>query len=214
MPATKSELKNSDVTGAKPKMQLPEVFKHDYVQTIIMIAIVIGAVLVFWFGIGFVFKTEHPILAVASGSMEPVLYKGDLILIEGIENISEIQVGTKDSTTPGDIIVFDEPGISTELIIHRAVTRIDNGDGTYSFKTWGDNNSFQDWWEVDESAIVGRYLGVKIPLVGEFVLFIQPFEVKLVFFVLLAGILLLVELGPSIKKKLSNEEDSQESLYK
>jgi signal peptidase len=195
-------------------MQLPEILKRDYVQTIIMIAIVIGAVLVFWFGIGFVFKTEHPILAVASGSMEPVLYKGDLILIEGIENISEIQVGTKDSENPGDIIVFDEPGSSTELIIHRAVTRIDNGDGTYSFKTWGDNNPSQDWWEVDESAIVGKYLGIKIPWVGEFVLFIQPFEVKLAFFVLLAGILLLVEVGPTLKKKLNSEEEPQESLYK
>lgn len=196
-------------------MQLPEILKRDYVQTIIMIGIVIGIVLVFWFGIGFVFKTEHPILAVASGSMEPILYKGDLILIEGVEHISEIQVGTKDSETPGDIIVFDEPGISTELIIHRAVTRIDNGDGTYSFKTWGDNNSYQDWWEVDENAIVGKYLGIKIPWVGEFVLFIQPFEVKLAFFVLLAGILLLVELGPSLKKKMSNDEEkSQESLYK
>ena len=141
-------------------MQLPEILKRDYVQTIIMIGIVIGAVLVFWFGIGFVFKTEHPILAVASGSMEPVLYKGDLILIEGIENISDIEVGTKDSENPGDIIVFDEPGSSTELIIHRAVTKIDNGDGTYSFKTWGDNNLSQDWWEVDENAIVGRYLDI------------------------------------------------------
>ena len=195
-------------------MQLPEILKRDYVQTIIMIGIVIGAVLVFWFGIGFVFKTEHPILAVASGSMEPVLYKGDLILIEGIEDISEIQVGTKDSENPGDIIVFDEPGSSTELIIHRAVTKIDNGDGTYSFKTWGDNNLSQDWWEVDETAIVGRYLDIKIPWVGEFVLFIQPFEVKLAFFVLLAGILLLVELGPTLKKKITNEEESQESLYK
>ncbi|MCW4021666.1 MAG: signal peptidase I [archaeon] len=195
-------------------MPLPEILKRDYVQTIIMIGIVIGVVLVFWFGIGFVFKTEHPILAVASGSMEPVLYKGDLILIEGIENISEIQVGTKDSQTPGDIIVFDEPGRSTELIIHRAVTKIDNGDGTYSFKTWGDNNISPDWWEVDETEIVGRYLGIKIPWVGEFVLFIQPVEVKLAFFSVLAAILLLVELGPLVKKKLSSEEESQESLYK
>jgi len=195
-------------------MQLPEILKRDYIQTIIMIGIVIGIVLVFWFGIGFVFKTEHPILAVASGSMEPILYKGDLILIEGVKDISEIQIGTKDSETPGDIIVFDEPGTSSELIIHRAVTRIDNGDGTYSFKTWGDNNSYQDWWEVDENAIVGRYLGIKIPWVGEFVLFIQPFEVKIAFFVLLAGILLLVELGPTIKKKINSEEESQESLYK
>ena len=135
------------------------------------------------------------------------MYKGDLILIEGIENVSDIQIGTKDSETPGDIIVFDEPGSSTELIIHRAVARIDNGDGTYSFKTWGDNNGFQDWWEVDESAIVGKYLGIKVPWVGEFVLFIQPLHVKLAFFLFLAGILMLVEIGPSVRKKLQQKEE-------
>jgi len=63
-------------------MKLPKIFKRDYVTTVSMILVVILIVLTFWFGLRFILKTEHPILAVASGSMEPVLYKGDLILVE------------------------------------------------------------------------------------------------------------------------------------
>jgi signal peptidase len=194
-------------------MKLPELLKRDYVQTILMIVAVILAVLVFWFGLGFVLRTGNPVLAVASGSMEPVLYKGDLIIIEGIEDVSNIQVGTKDSVYPGDIIVFDEPGISNELIVHRAVERIENGDGTYGFKTWGDNNSWQDGWTVQETDVVGRYLGIKIPWLGNIALFFSDFEVKVAFVVLWIVVIVIVEVAPSIKKRVKGNND-EESLYK
>ena len=143
-------------------MNLPSALKKDYVQTALMIVAAILAVLIFWYSLTFILGTGNPILAVASESMEPVLYRGDLIIIEGVKNISDIHVGTKDSANPGDIIIFHEPQDSGELIVHRAVERIDNGDGTYSFKTKGDNNPGRDGWTVEESHIVGRYLG-KIP---------------------------------------------------
>ncbi|PVX26257.1 MAG: signal peptidase I, partial [Candidatus Bathyarchaeum sp.] len=163
--------------------------------------------------LGFVYGTENPILAVASESMEPVLYKGDLIVIEGIDNAADIQVGTKDSDQVGDVIVFHKPGGPDELIVHRAVQRIDNGDGTYSFKTWGDNNVAADWWEVQESAIVGRYLDFKIPWLGNIALFFVPFEVKAAFIALWIVVLVLVEFSPLIKKKLKHSDDNA-SLYK
>ena len=72
-------------------MKLPEVLKRDYVQTIIMILAVVFAVLIFWYGLRFAFGTEYPILAVASGSMEPVLYAGDLIFVEGVSDMCDIQ---------------------------------------------------------------------------------------------------------------------------
>ncbi|MCK4885456.1 signal peptidase I, partial [Candidatus Bathyarchaeota archaeon] len=149
-------------------MKLPGILKRDYMQTVIMIAAVILAVLILWYGLSFVFRTENPILAVASGSMEPVLYAGDLILIEGIQNAADIQVGNKDADQPGDIIVFHR---FDELIVHRAVEKKDNEDGTYSFVTWGDNNYYADGREVRESDIVGRYLGVKVPWLGNIALF-------------------------------------------
>jgi signal peptidase len=191
-------------------MKLPEMFKRDYMQTIIMIVAVILVVLVFWYGLSFVFRTEHPILAVASGSMEPVLYAGDLIFIEGVDNATDIHVGTKDVEQPGDIIVFYR---YNELIVHRAVEKTLNSDGTYTFKTWGDNNGWPDGTPVKERDIVGRYLGIKIPWLGNIALFFAPFEVKVAFIVLWIVILILVEFIPLLRKRFKRGDDDA-SLYK
>ena len=191
-------------------MKLPGILKRNYMQTVIMIAAVILAVLILWYGLSFVFRTENPILAVASGSMEPVLYAGDLILIEGIQNAADIQVGNKDADQPGDIIVFHR---FDELIVHRAVEKKDNEDGTYSFVTWGDNNYYADGREVRESDIVGRYLGVKVPWLGNIALFFTPFEVKVAFVALWITIIVIVEVAPSARKKLKRGDD-EASLYK
>ena len=191
-------------------MKLPAMFKRDYMQTVIMIVAVILVVLVFWYGLSFVFRTDHPILAVASGSMEPVLYAGDLILIEGIDSGADIHVGTKDSEQPGDIIVFHR---YNELIVHRAVERTLNSDGTYSFKTWGDNNAWPDGGSVKEDDVVGRYLDFKIPWLGNIALFFVPFEVKAAFIALWIVVLVIVEFSPLIKKKLKHSDDNA-SLYK
>ena len=191
-------------------MKLPAMFKRDYMQTAIMIIAVILVVLVFWYGLSFVFKTDHPILAVASGSMEPVLYAGDLILIEGVDNAADIHVGTKDSEHPGDIIVFYR---YNELIVHRAVEKTLESDGTYSFKTWGDNNGWPDGPLVKESDVVGRYLGIKIPWLGNIALFFAPFEVKVAFIALWIVILILIEFVPLIRKRFKRGDDDA-SLYK
>ena len=191
-------------------MKLPEVIKRDHVQTVIMIVAVVLAVLIFWFSLTFVLRTENPILAVASGSMEPVLYKGDLIVIEGIENADEIQVGLKDSDRQGDIIVFRR---YDELIVHRAVDRSLNADGTYSFKTWGDNNGFADGSTVDEGDVVGRFLSIKVPWLGNIALFFAPFEVKVAFIALWIVIIAIIEVAPSVRKRLKGSDD-EASLYK
>jgi signal peptidase len=191
-------------------MKLPDILKRDYMQTAVMIIAVILVVLIFWYGLSFVFGTDHPILAVASGSMEPVLYKGDLILIEGVQSAADIHAATKDAEQPGDIIVFHR---YNELIVHRAVEKKLNEDGTYSFTTWGDNNAWPDGTPVKESDIVGKYIGIKIPWLGNIALFFAPFEVKIVFIALWIIVLLLVEFVPLIRKRFKRG-DYEASLYK
>ena len=163
-------------------MKLPEVLKRDYMQTVIMILIVILFVFVFWYGLGFVFGTDHPILAVASGSMEPVLYAGDLIFVEGVQNVCDIHAAPKDADQPGDIIVFRGP---RELIVHRAVEKTWVDEWCY-YRTQGDANSGSAGWElrVGEEEIVGKYTGFKVPLLGQIALFFNPFEVKVAFILL------------------------------
>ena len=65
------------------RAKLAELLRKDYVQTAIMVIITIAIVIGFWYGLRFYFRTEHPLLAVSSGSMEPTLQVGDLILVQG-----------------------------------------------------------------------------------------------------------------------------------
>ncbi len=195
-------------------MKLPGILKRDYMQTVIMIVAVILLVLIFWYGLSFVFRTENPILAVASGSMEPLLYAGDLILIEGVENAADIHTATKDSDQPGDIIVFYRYyGQNNALIVHRAVEKTLNSDGTYSFKTWGDNNNWPDGELVKESDVVGRYLGIKVPWLGNIALFFADFEVKVAFIALWVIVLIMIEIIPLMRKRFKRGDD-EASLYK
>ena len=181
------------------RAKLAEFLKKDYVQTVIMVIITITVVIVFWYGLRFAFGTEHPLLAVASGSMEPVLYEGDLILVQGVQNALEIHVAPKDANSPGDIIVFRKPTYPSDLIVHRAVG---NGtDTSYYIITRGDANPGPDGWRVRESDIIGKYTGVKVPLLGHIALFFEPLQVKVAFILLWIILLIILELIPLFREK-------------
>ena len=191
-------------------MKLPEVLKRDYVQTAIMIIVVILAVLIFWYGLRFAFRTEYPILAVASGSMEPVLYAGDLIVIEGIQNFSDVHVAPKDADPPGDILVYQGP---TELIVHRAIDKKNGTDGSIVFIIHGDANLDGANEHVCEEKIVGRYTGFKVPWLGNIALFFEDFETKVAFIALWIILLIVIELIPLVRKRIKRG-DAEASLYK
>ena len=189
------------------RAKLAELLRKDYVQTVIMVIITIVIVIVFWYGLRFGFRTEHPLLAVASGSMEPVLYEGDLILVQGVQNACEIHAAPKDANPPGDIIVFRKPTYPSDLIVHRAVG---NGtDPSYYLVTQGDANPGPDGWRVRESDIVGIYTGAKVPLLGHIALFFEPLQVKVAFILLWIILLIVLEMIPLLRKK--NEESQTET---
>jgi signal peptidase len=189
-------------------MKLPEVLKRDHVQTVIMILVVVLAVLIFWYGLKFAFRTEYPILAVASGSMEPVLYAGDLIFVEGIQNFSDVHVAPKDADLPGDILVYQG---TPNLIVHRAIDkRVE--DGRCTFIIHGDANPDGANEQVAEERIVGRYVGFKVPWLGNIALFFEPLERKLAFIALWVVLLIVIELVPVGKRV--KRGDGEASLYK
>jgi signal peptidase len=84
-------------------------------------------------GLGYALQAEKPIMAVVSNSMVPVFYRGDLIVVKGMD-CNEIEVG--------DIIVYDNP-IRRIPIVHRVV-EIDDSNKRLRFVTKGDNNSHTD----------------------------------------------------------------------
>ena len=57
-----------------------------------LVSIILGVVFAFLFynGIGFALNTPTPLVTVVSCSMYPELNVGDLLVLKGIDNISEI----------------------------------------------------------------------------------------------------------------------------
>jgi len=91
--------------------------------------------------------------------------------------------------------------------VHRAV---ENGtDTSYYLVTRGDANPSPDGWRVRENNIVGKYTGIKVPLLGHIALFFEPFQVKVAFILLWIVLLILLELVPLLRKK---NEESQDEL--
>jgi len=167
------------------------------VKTAILLAVVVVSVFAFWIGLTTALKTEYPMLAVASGSMEPTLYKGDLIMVQGVLDGYDIKVGPKDSAEPGDIIVFHKPTDPSELIVHRAIDKELRG-GTWYFQTKGDANSGADNWDgnwktdcdLAENYLVGKVVG-HVSNIGYIPLFLREFLWTPIGMILIVALLLL-----------------------
>ena len=93
-------------------------------------------------------STPTPVVAVFSDSMDPTFFKGDMILVQGV-----------DSVKVGDIIVFNVPD-RPYPIIHR-VYEVKNG----SIRTKGDNNLYVDPWITTQNNVYGKAF-LKFPLLG------------------------------------------------
>ena len=97
---------------------------------------------------------RYSLLAIASGSMSPVIDKGDVVLIEKINNYNK-------DLKIGNIIAYKYSGV---VVVHRIVNIIDD-DGKKYIYTKGDANNGEDSWVVSEDMIVGK-VNFNIPYVG------------------------------------------------
>jgi signal peptidase len=202
------------------RVKLKELLKNEWVKTGIMLAIVLIAFFSFWFGLRFALATEYPLLAVASGSMVPTLNIGDLIVVRGVSNFSEIYA----HPINGGIIIFTTydpnigqdpinlwPGKAPELIVHRAINKTLKYDShvgreVYYFTTKGDHNPTADAWPgtnfdgVPEYYVVGRVVGV-VPWVGNVPLFIRTPSGILTIFALIIIVFLAEYLFSTVREK-------------
>lgn len=102
-------------------------------------------------------------LIVLTDSMYPEIESGDLIICHTIE-ADEVEVN--------DIIAFFDPaGNGTSIVTHRVVEVIEE-NGTYSFRTRGDNNNTEDKDLVPAENLVGEYR-TRIGGAGNVALFMQ-----------------------------------------
>ena len=88
---------------------------------------------------------KYQIIAIGSGSMSPLIEKGDAVIISKTthQDLESIKVG--------QILVFTHNG---RYITHRVIY-ITKLDGKYYFQTKGDANSDEDNYTVEEEDIIG-----------------------------------------------------------
>lgn len=106
---------------------------------------------------------KYQIMAIGSGSMEPIIYRGDAIVFEKITTEDD-----KNELEEGTVIVFKHNGV---YITHR-ITKIEMVDGVRIYQTKGDNNEKEDAFKVENDDIVG-VTQFKIKYIGFPTLWIQ-----------------------------------------
>ncbi len=208
-----------NTSGTYPIKRL---WKNEYVQTAIVIGIIVVVVFGFWYGSQLVLNTPYPALAVVTGSMcvpydgactgwthpfAHTLHVGDLIIVQGV-NPADLN----DDYPNSDIIVFHKPWDPEELIVHRIVKK-EVINGTYYFTTEGDGNGLKRWpdapdqndpWSpFSEDYVVGKVI-MRIPYVGHLVMFMRN---SVGLFVVVGLVLLLIFLEfvvPLMRRKRDN----------
>lgn len=107
-----------------------------------------------WFVVG-VFPMVPSVIV--TGSMEPMIYPGDIIILKQIQSVEQIE-----NLKKGDVIQFQRDEIR---ITHRIISVRKDKLGNLSFKTKGDNNSAADSRIVKPNDIKGT-LTMVIPKLG------------------------------------------------
>jgi signal peptidase len=99
----------------------------------------------------------HQLYYVLSGSMEPKLHTGSIILVRKKTPSLKLH--------KNEIITFKMPYNETILVTHR-IHKITYANGNYYYETKGDANPVKDPWVVTQDQIVSVYSGITIPYVG------------------------------------------------
>ncbi len=94
-------------------------------------------------------------LTVMSGSMEPALGVGDVIINSRVSP-AEVRVG--------DIVTFSDPEGTDKLITHR-VRQLRIAEGTAHVVTKGDNTNAVERWDIPANGSLGR-VEFRVPLLG------------------------------------------------
>lgn len=95
--------------------------------------------------------------SVVTGSMEPTIKTGSLVLTKPITEVRQDQ-----------IIAFTSPDNGKDVILHRV---FDNSDLS-AIKTKGDNNSAEDHWAVKKDDILGEYV-TGVPYAGNISMYMR-----------------------------------------
>lgn len=92
----------------------------------------------------------YSMMTVQSGSMEPIFSEGDVIIVEEVEDLSELEVD--------DIITFHTViDMKSVINTHRIIKVIDDNKDMIQFVTKGDANDIADMSIVGGGNVIGKY---------------------------------------------------------
>ncbi|MCH5192192.1 MAG: signal peptidase I [Oscillospiraceae bacterium] len=142
-------------------------------------------------------------LIVLTGSMEPNIMSGDLIIVKQIDG---------NDVKKDDVIAFFDPdGNGTSILTHR-VNEIYEEDGTLYFKTQGDANNAEDRKPVSEDKLVGIYTDVRIAGAGSVAMFMQTTAGLVICVVVPLVLLVAWDLLRRKKYEKKNQQDTDALL--
>jgi signal peptidase I len=206
--------------------ELGRLWKNDYLQTVVMILLILAVVFGFWYGMRLALNTEYPMLAVASGSMslpkdaiddgwsQPfgrTLHTGDLIIVQGV-NVSDIYAAPLNETgRSGDILVFRGTG-TDELIVHRAIDKTVI-DGQIYFITQGDHNLAPGPYSPTPGQNVIGKVVMRIPWLGHIALYMRN-STGIFIVIALIIVLVIIEFVLPVLTGKKPENDQEEHIEK
>lgn len=148
----------SAVAVSRPRMRLTglRVLSAAGLWTIggVLFGVCMAVTLPFFFGI----KS----LTVLSGSMEPTIHVGDIVVVRQIPAAS---------ARVGDIVTFRDPTDADKLITHR-VRKVSLADGVVAFETKGDANSSIERWKVGNDGTIGLVM-YRVPKLGYILFYVH-----------------------------------------
>lgn len=164
----------------------------------VVIIVVLGYVVLNY--VPFISKYDHYVIA--TGSMDPVIKIGDVVIIDTSTSLDELQ--------EGDIIAFyaDIFDNGTKEIVVHYLYSITDVDGVRIFNTKPEISDQIDPWDLVDEDIVGS-LSFKIAKIGPLLMFAQSTIGRIVLVIDVVVIYLLIELVPKSEDKKKKSEDEE-----
>jgi len=142
---------------------------------------------------------DYQMYVVKSGSMEPSIHTGSVVVSNKTNNYKE-----------GDIITFKVSG-SKDTVTHRIIT-IKEENGQTSFQVKGDTNDTPDPDLVLKANVVGE-VRLSIPFLGYLIAFIRTLPGLIIFIIIPALIIIAEEMG-NIKTELTKIRKAKKKVTK
>ncbi|MFX0068524.1 MAG: signal peptidase I [Promethearchaeota archaeon] len=193
-------------------------WKKEVATYVIIIAVIVGGVYGFHFGLQAAMGTSTPIVVVTSGSMHPTYWEGDILFVKH---------ASSDHINVNDVIVFFvvTPGLwgldPSIPVVHRVIDKYEQ-NGQWYFITKGDNPDTNPWPDpepIPYSNIIGKTV-FSIPRIGLFILWLRSVfgvggaQALLVFIIIIILVILIIDIALSARKEKEQEETEDQKIQK